>query len=156
MAIVALVATVVSSFVANAVGPVRPLAFPSLAPVLVLPVLADTARYDGIDAQLAKLEAKLDAIEAKFDDVVATLNAMERTVRLTATWIACAIFAATCTTAVPPIFKIDAGRTLTAKMLCDIARKTAYTFAGFFVCGLALLKFFLLVLVRAASTTYVR
>ena len=49
MAIVALVATVVSSFVANAIVPIRPLAFPSLAPASP-PVLADTA------ARLAKFE----------------------------------------------------------------------------------------------------
>ena len=77
MAIVALVATVVSSFVANAVGPVRPLAIPSLAPV-VPPVLADTARFDGLAAQLAKfeenLEAKLEAIEARLEARIGALE----------------------------------------------------------------------------------
>ena len=146
MAIVALMATVVSSFVANTVGPVRTMAFPSLLPV-VLPVLADTARYDGIDAKLAKLEAKLDVIEARFDYVDAKLNALERTVRFTA-WLAedqlcsttAALIAAILATCLTNGMRYG-GRALTANMLCDIARKTAYTFAGFFVSWLALLKF---------------
>ena len=143
MAIVALMATVVSSFVANTVGPVRPLAFPPLAPV-VPPVLADTARYDGINAQLAKLEAKLDAIEARFDDVDAKLNALEATDRFTA-WLAedqlcsttAALIAAILATCLTNGMRYAyGGRALTANMLFNIARSTAYAFAGFFAISL--------------------
>ena len=133
MAIVALMATVVSSFVANAVGPVRPLALPSRTPVLP-PVLADTARYDGIDAQLAKpeekidgvasiassLEAKLDGVEKKVDD---NFHNLEPTLWFTLQW-SVRNLRRDLRRHQRQIWVIDAGHALTANKLCAIARET--------------------------------
>lgn len=82
MAIVALMATVVCSFVANAIVPIRPLAFSSLAPVSP-PVLARLAKFE--ENLEAKLEARIDSLEAKYDaleqsqaDLQAKFDALEQ------------------------------------------------------------------------------
>ena len=150
MAIVALMATVVSSFVANAVGPVRPLALPSLPPV-VPPVLADTARYDGIDAQLAKLEEKIDGVasiasslEAKIDGVEKKVDDnfhnLEPPLWFTLQW-SVRNLRRDLRRHQRQIWVIDAGRALTANKLCTIAREAAFAFAVFFISLLALLNF---------------
>ena len=147
MAIVALMATVVSSFVANAVGPVRPLALPSRTPVLP-PVLADTARYDGIDAQLAKpeekidgvasiassLEAKIDGVEKKVDD---NFHNLEPTLWFTLQW-SVRNLRRDLRRLQRQIWVIDAGHALTANKLCAIARETAFAFAGYFTAPLTI------------------
>ena len=161
MAIVAIMATVVSSFVANAVGPVRPLALPSLPPV-VPPVLADTARYDGIDAQLAKLEEKIDGVasiasslEAKIDGVEKKVDDnfhnLEPTLWFTLQWSVrnlrrdlrrhqrqIWVIDADLRRHQRQIWVIDAGRALTANKLCAIARETAFAFAGYFTAPLTI------------------
>ena len=141
MAIVALVATVVSSFAASAVRTVHPLPFSPRTPV-VPPVLANTAKWDDIAAQLANLNEKMDGVasrlEAKMDVVEKKVDAnfreLEPQIAFVSKWIAsttcsatCAVFFASRQTAV-----IDTGRALKANQLLAIAREAVVAFRACF------------------------
>lgn len=153
MAIVALMATVVSSFVANAIVPIRPLAFPSLAPVSP-PVLADTAaRLAKFEENLeAKLDRRISIAEARIDSLEAKLNALEQsTLAAIASRrhrMAAAIGAASLAAnfAAKLMNGMTAGESvLTANVRWYIARQTAYMFAGSFAVLLWFVKVMVLV-----------
>ena len=162
MAIVALVATVVSSFAASAVRTVHPLPFSPRTPV-VPPVLANTAKWDDIAAQLAnlnekmdgvasRLEAKMDVVEKKVEkmggvasrleakmDVVekkvdANFRELEPQIAFVSKWIVSTTCAATCAVffASRQTAVFDAGRALKANQLLAIAREAVVAFGACF------------------------
>ena len=141
MAIVALVATVVSSFAASAVRPVHPLPFSPRTPV-VPPVLANTAKWDDIAAQLANLNEKMDGVasrlEAKMDVVEKKVDAnfreLEPQIAFVSKWIVSTTCAATCAVffASRQAAVFDAGRALKANQLLAIAREAVVAFGACF------------------------